>query len=306
MSLINVSLNLVAYADALKSANPSVKFTDLKWSMLGLPSNNAQMVPFSLGAGQSQTVMSLARTLSFNSSTSFTVVPSDGCTSAQLQGNFGARTGRSDGDGTTQWNMTVSQTLVQLQYTGTGTAPDFSTVMPGDGVTLGSAFGTFNQGDFIVTGKGSNYIQFINPIATNEEATGQVDIYSNGPVQIGDMLDITSPVFAFPNQGQYKISRVTDTFVEFSNPCAIGQTVTGVTTGLNIYPDAANWILMAIDNRVIVNFNGDTGTGVEVTPPVVGDLYQNPGLLLKRGKIFELTVFNPGLVNAAGFAFLAE
>jgi hypothetical protein len=306
MSLINVSLNLVAYADPLKNVNPSVKFTDLKWSMLGLPTDQPQMVPIALSPGTSQTILNVTRTLSFSGGTSFTIASVAGTSDTQLQASFGQRTGRTDGDATTQWALTRSNMLVKLLYTGTGVAPNFNTIQIGDGVTLDVGFNTFNQGDFVIVNKGSNFVEFVNPIGVNETVTAHAEIYSNGPVQVGDVLDISNSIFSYPNQGQFKITRVTDTFVQFSNPQLVPETVTGITSGLVIYPTASKWMLLAIDHRVQVSFNGSSSFTSEVEPPVDGDIANNPGLLLKRGKIFQLDITNPGLAVASGFIFLSE
>jgi hypothetical protein len=134
----------------------------------------------------------------------------------------------------------------------------------------------------------------------------QVQVYSSGPVQIGDVLDISSGAFSAPNQGQFTILRVNDSYVEFANQNAVAETISGITTGVAIYPFAAQWMLLAVDHRITVQFNGDTGNGVEVNPPAPGDLISNPGLLLKRGKIFQLVMTNPGLTLAQGFVFLSE
>lgn len=306
MSLINFSLNLTCYADDLKSVNPSVKFTDLKWSMLGLPTDAPQMIPIFLSPGETKTIMSTTRAVSFTGATAFTIAAVSGTSNAQLQSSFGQRTGRTDGDATTEWAITRVNSLVKLRYTGTGTAPNFASVVVGDGVTLGVGFNAFNQGDFLIVNKGADYVEFTNAIGMVETVTAQADIYSSGPVQVGDVLDITNPVFSFPNQGQFKILRVTDTFVEFSNPAAIPETVSGMTNGIVVYPDSAKWMLLAIDHRVIAQFNTDIGFGVEVEPPADGDIVNNPGLLIKRGKVFQLSLFNPGLAVASGFVFLSE
>lgn len=306
MSLINVSLNLVAYADAMKNVNPCVKFTDLKWSMLGLPTNASQMVPIVLSPGASQTVISLSRTLSYSGATSFVITAVPATSYAQIAASFGQRLGRSDGDATTQWAVSITNTLVKVQWTGTGTAPDFTTIQVGDGVTVGAGFSTFNQGDFVIVNKGSNFVEYTNAIGVAETVTAQVDVYSNGPVQVGDIIDISNPAFSFPNQGQFQIVRVTDTFIQFTNSAVVPETVTGVSIGLSVYPTADKWMLLAVDNRVVCQFNGDSGTGCEIEPPVTGDIEKNPGLLLKRGKIFQLTLSNPGLKVANGFVFLSE
>lgn len=308
MSLINVSLNLVAYADALKNVNPSVKFTDLKWSLMGLPTDQPQMIPIALAPGVTQTIMSLTRTLSFSGATSFVIADVPGSTDVQIQTSFGQRVGRTDGDSTTQWTVTRTNNLTRLFFTGTGTAPNFSSMQVGDGVTLGAGFNTFNQGDFTIVNLSvsGTYIEFVNPIGTGETVLAQVDVYSNGPVQVGDVIDISNGAFSYPNQGQFKITRVTDTLVEFSNPNAVPETVTGVTSGFVVYPVAAKWMLMAVDHRIKIAFNGEATFGTEVEPPVDGDINNNPGLLLKRGKIFQLDITNPGLSVASGFVFLSE
>jgi len=308
MSLLNVSLNLVAYADAPSSINPQVKHADLKWSLLGLPTDNPKQVPIHLSPGESSTVMSVARALSFTVGTSFSVLQVAGTTNAQLVGDFGARTARSDGDGTTEWALTKVNKLVTLTWTTVGTAPVFAGMSAGDGITLGTGFNVLNQGDFTIVRVGADFVEFENEIATNETVTVQAEIYSSGPVQVGDTLDLTDVAFSFPNRGQFIITRVTDALVEFSNPDSIPESgITGVTaTGLVIYPDIFKWMLMAVDRKVVVKLNGDTGTGNEVEPPTDGDIVNSPGLFLKRGKVFQVDMENTGLEVASGILFLAE
>jgi hypothetical protein len=179
-------------------------------------------------------------------------------------------------------------------------------IIPGDGVTLMTPFSPLNQGDFKIVKVGSNYIQYVNPIATGETVITQVDIYSSGPVQIGDTLDITSTAFSYPNQGSFRLTRVTDTFVQFNNPQAVPETVTGVNPGaLNIYSDSFTWMSMAVDQRVIVQLNGSADSSVEVEPPIPCDLANNPGLYLKRGKVYQVQVTNPGTSVVNGYVFLA-
>lgn len=307
MSLINLSLNLVAYADDGKSTNPVVKFTDLTWSMLGLPTGAPQMVPISLAPGETKVVMSLARSISYSNLTSFDIVQVPNSSNVRLVG-IGARTARSDGDGTTQWAITVTNSIVRMTYTATGTAPTFGTMVPGDGITLGSAFSIQNQGSFTLLRVGANFVEFENPFALAETKVGQAEVYSSGPVQIGDILDLTSPAFSYPNRGQFKIINATDAYVEFSNSEAVPESaVTGVASGeITFYLEAHKWMLLAVDRRVVVRCNSDTGSGVEVEPPTEGDLVKYPGLMLKHGKLFSIEMTNPGLSLVNGFVFLAE
>lgn len=307
MSLLNLSVNLVAYADELKNSNPMVKFADLKWSMLGLPTDIPRQVPISLPPGTTQTVMSTERTLTFTGATSFQIANVAGTTNVRLVGDFGARTARLDGDATTQWALVKTNQLVRMTYTGTGTAPTFAGIQVGDGVTLSVPFQSINQGDYVIVSKGANYIEFTAPNAIDETVTAQVEIYSSGPVQVGDILDISSSQFSFPNRGIFTILRVTDQYVEFSNPEAVAQIgVTSVSSGLSIYPEAYRWMLLAIDHKVVVKLNADTQSGCEVEPPKESDLVNNPGLMIKRGKVFRIDIQNPTLELAQGLLFLAE
>lgn len=219
---------------------------------------------------------------------------------------MGARTARSSGDGTTQWAISLTNTLATLTWTAIGTPPVFGGMSAGDGLTLGTGFNSLNQGDFTIVKVGSNYVQYINGIAQAETVIAQASIYSSGPVQVGDILDIVSTQFAYPNRGEFIITRVTDSFVEFSNPNLVPETVTTVqTTDINIYPEAHQWMLIATDGNVVVRLNNDTGNGVVIEPVSPGDIVASPGLFLKRGKVFRVDLVNPGLTEVFGTMFLA-
>jgi len=307
MSLLNLNLNLVAYADEARSANPMVKFADLSWSILGLPTSTPRSVPIALSPGQTSVIMSLERAITYNGSTSFVLSQVLNSSNVRIATAIGQRVGRVDGDGTTQWAVSVTNQITRLTHTGTGTAPTFSGMVAGDGITIESPFAVQNIGSFTIVRVGSNYVEFEFPFALAETVIGQVEIYSSGPVQVGDQLDITSPLFSYPNRGQFRLLTVTDTFVEFSNPESVPETVTSVAAGdFTIYPEAYEWLLLAVDRKVVVRCNGDTGSGVEVQPVKEGDLVKYPGLMLKQGKIYRLDIYNPGLSVANGFVFLAE
>jgi hypothetical protein len=305
MSLINVNLALLAYADAPASATPSLRLADLKWSMMGMPTDNFKNCPVTLAPGETVTIASTARTLDFDSSTTFEVSsPYEGC--LRLAGNFGQRTSRSSGDETTEWALTKKGDLIRATYSGTGTSPDFSSFSLGDGITLDAPFQTYNRGDFTVVSKGSNYVEFINALAQPETLVGQVRVYSSGPVQKGDILDLSSGQFNYLNQISAAITRVNDQFVEVACPMTIEETVTGVTDGLYIYPNAFKWLFIAVDRKAIVGLNGEAPTNNEIEPFVEGDLVKNPGLFMKRGKVFEVQLRNPGLQTVQGLVILAE
>ena len=98
MSLININLNLVAYADDGKTTNPAVKFTDLSWSLLGLPTDTPRMVPIALAPNETRVIMTTARAISYTGSTSFQIVQVPNTSQIRLTANLGQRTARSDGE----------------------------------------------------------------------------------------------------------------------------------------------------------------------------------------------------------------
>lgn len=306
MSKLNVSLDMVAYLDALQTQNPLNRLANVKYSLLGMNSGVPRMVPINLAPGQSQTFANLARTLSYTGSTTFGIEQVVGTDFVRLTGAFGARTARSYGDATTQWVVSRTNNTVRLTYGSTGTAPTFNTMQPGDGLTIeaGSAFNPQNWGDFVVTDVGASYVEFQNPIGVAETVVALVDVYSSGPVQVGDYLDISSSVLVQANRGTFQITRVTDRYVQFANANAVPQAENGITTGISIYPQAYSWMLLSVDQRVVVRLNGDSGSSVEVEPPSPGDLSKEPGILLKRGRTYQVDVVNPSAQPVTGFVLL--
>lgn len=305
MSLLNVNLSILAYSDATATLQPNVRLADLKWSLLGLPSDNFKNVPISLAPGETLTVASTSRTLSYSGATSF-VVTKQGADRMRISASFGQRLSRNSGDNTTVWDLTKNGQVVRLTASA-NTAPGFAGIQIGDSVNL-TAFNSYNNGEYVILSKGTNYIEFVNAYAQNQAGvtTSPLSIYSSGPVQKGDILDITSPQFAFPNQGAFPVLAVTDQYIEVLNPNAFNQTVTGITTGFDVYPYAYKWMMIAVDRKVVVGLNGSGPSSIEVEPPVEGDLIKTPGLFLKRGKVFQVQIMNTGAVQALGFLLLAE
>jgi hypothetical protein len=307
MSLLNVNLAILAYADAPASATPLLRLADLKWSMMGLPTDNFRNIPLSLAPGETATIASTARPITVLYSSGYEVSrPEPGV--MRITGNLGQRIGRLDGsDETTEWSFTKTGDLVRATHTGNGTAPSLpGSVWPGDGVTLDSPFGTYNQGDFTIVSVSSNHFEFLNPVGQEETVAGKIRFYTSGPVQKGDILDISSETFSYLNRVTAPISRVNDQFIEVPAQNVVPETVTQLLGGVNIYPNAYKWLLIAVDHKAIVGLNGEVPTSVEVEPYAEGDLTKQPGLFMKRGKVFEVRIKNPGLTPVQGFVILAE
>jgi hypothetical protein len=304
MAFLNLNLQLMAYQDGPAGNNPSIRLADMKWSLQGIPTDKVRQVPINLAPGETLTVASTARALSYNTLTSFQVTRQGDRT--RITGNFGQRTARSSGDATTEWAMTKSGDVVRLTYTGTGQDPFLALVNVSDVVTLGDEFQAPNRGDYTILSKGSNYIEFLNPYAVEETILAFVKIFSNGPVQKGDILDISSEQFAYPNRGAFPIVRVTADFIEVINPNGFPETVSNVSSGVAAYPYTYKWLVAVVDRKVTMGLNGASPASIEIEPLAEGDLTRQPGLFVKRGKVFEVKVTNPGLSQAEGFLLLAE
>lgn len=306
MSLLNCNIAILAYADGPASLQPSIRLADLKWSMLGLATDHVRNIPIALQPNETMTVASTARTLSYSTGTSF-VISQNLSGNMRITANFGQRVSRSVGDGTTVWNLTVTGQVTRITAA-SGSLTNFGNVQVGDQVNT-SGFSASNQGIFTILSKGSNYIEFINQYAQAQSGvtSSPLSIFSSGPVQVGDVLDLSASQFAFPNQGTFPVIAVTDTYIDVVNPNVYPQTVTGVSTGVNVYPYAYKWMAIACDNKLTIGLNGNTPVPgyLEVEPPVAGDIVKNPGIFIKRGKVFQVDITNLGVSLAQGFLILA-
>lgn len=306
MSLLNINLGVLAYSDGPASNQPKMRLADLAWSMQGLPTGQFRNTPISLAPGETMTVATTVRPITLTSETEVTITSIDGDRMI-VTGNFGQRTARATGDQSTVWEITKSGSVVRLSVK-SGAAANFAQVQVGDILNVSQGFCVQNQGEFLILSKGSNYVEYINAYAQEEtDISGEpVSIYSSGPVQKGDIIDLTSQSLAFPNQGSFPVTAVTDKYIEVINPQAFPQTVSGFSSGMCVYPFAYKWVMVAVDHKVLVGLNGNAPGSIEVEPQVENDLVRNPGIFLKRGKVFELQIMNPGLKPVSGFVLLAE
>jgi hypothetical protein len=105
-------------------------------------------------------------------------------------------------DATTTFNITVSGDM-KLEYGGSGTVPTLANAKMGDIVTIGTAFAAANQGTFMVTESGSNYIKL-----ANSKAVAQSGILVSGVG--GDVIQAHIPAMIF---SPYDNTRAGDSFV---------------------------------------------------------------------------------------------
>ena len=73
MSLLNATLQILAYEDGPRSANPLVRTHDSKFSFLGVPTETPKLVNINLTPGQTVTAVSQLRAISYTTGTSFVI-----------------------------------------------------------------------------------------------------------------------------------------------------------------------------------------------------------------------------------------
>lgn len=105
-------------------------------------------------------------------------------------------------DATTTFDITVNGDM-QIAYGGSGTVPTLSNAKMGDILTLGTGFLAANQGTFMVTESGSNYIK-----VANAKAVAQSGVIVTGVG--GDVLESHAPAMTF---SPYENTRSGDSFV---------------------------------------------------------------------------------------------
>lgn len=124
-------------------------------------------------------------------------------------------------DNTTQFNVTVSGDM-QIAWNSTGTVPTLANAKLGDVLTVGTAFNSVNQGTFMVTESGSNYVKVANSKAVpqvNVSVTGIggnvleshqpsiiISPYEN--TRAGDKFIISGDVLSTLNQGTYNVTEI--------------------------------------------------------------------------------------------------
>lgn len=305
--MFNFLVHLNHFLDKSPTNNPNL--STLKWTRQGngIPSEKGESLEFALAPGESKTLFNGSRSLSQTSSTQYQLLLKTGTTNTYQMLWVGGpapvfRTLRTTGaDATTQATVTKSANVITIASTG-GTAFNFIVggVVVGDFVSVGNDFSQVNQGRFQLIQATATSISFINPNGTAEgpitmgaDFADQVRVYSSGPVQVGDTLNITA-TFSPATYGAYEITGVQDNLIEFySNESLVQETVTG--NGIAIYSAAKKLIYLETDKKVGININGSPESALE---PFYDQNVDVPGMMLKKTLVYSLVVTNSS-VDAA-------
>lgn len=314
MSKLNFLVYLNTYSDKSASNNPSL--SNFKWAreITGIPASNPISEAFSLAPGETKEIFSGVRTLLVDGTTEFSLQlkPLSSSTYRLLAtaGQVpGFRTARSTGaDATTEVTVIVNGPIVTFSSSG-GTAFDLSSVQIGDQVRIGDQFNTLNQGKFKVLAKTANSFTVENftgvnegPITLGATFADQVRIYSAAGVQEGDVVVIKSG-FSSVTYGSYKVTDVTDNYVEFYSTAVLPQETDIVSADLAIYSQAKNLVYLEADQKATVTLNGVQMASME---PFIINNSKQPGVFMLKATVYSFTVTNNSTNTASCFVATVE
>lgn len=314
MSKLNFLVYLQTYSDVSASNNPSL--SNFKWAreITGIPASNPISEAFSLAPGESKTIFSGVRSLLVDGTTEFSLQlkPLSSstyrllATAGQAPGFRTART--TSADATTEVTAAVNGPIVTFSSTG-GTAFDFSSVQVGDFVRIGDQFNTLNQGKFKILAKTATSFTIENytgvnegPIVLGATFADQIRIYSASGVQEGDTIVIKSG-FSSVTFGSYKVTDVTDNYVEFYSTAVLPQETDIISADLAIYSQAKNLVYLESNQKATVEINGTQMAAME---PFIINNSKQPGVFMLKASVYSFTVTNNSLDTASCFVATVE
>lgn len=309
MSKTNLLFFLNNYSDTASSNSPSL--SNFKWNrqISSIPSQNGLSEQISLAPGESKTIFDGSRTLLHDNTTEYSIalkpLSSNTYVLTAVAGTMPKfRTPRIIGsDATTAVSVTVNGPLAVFQSTA-GTDFNFSTVVVGDFVRLGSVFNASNQGEFKILSKTSDSVTVELSGAVSESnivlSSGfadQFQVYSAAGVQIDDTIIITGG-FSEVTQGSYEITDVAANYLEFYSTSVLPEEANVLTMDIDVYSAAKQLIYVETDNLIELTIN-DTQQ-VKVEPFIINDTVC-PGVFLIKSTIYSLNINNISTNTASIF-----
>lgn len=291
MPFLNLETGVLLYADT-NVENPKIRLADITDMFQQVTISNVKSMETIVEPGESEVVISTQRTLGAGIGTSeFTVSrPIDTEDIARLTytgtgGAPGFRTLRSVGvDSTTHMAMTrVGPRSMKLMGL-SGTAFNTTSILPGDQLWIErnsdaftNPFSSFNCDKLLtVQSKGTGYVVVNDEGFLGEETditlgtayASAFKVFAQPSVsspKIGDYVQIVSGNFNFYNRGIFKLLRITDAYLEFSNPYAVDETVTNTASGLVIFDYLIRFAHMVSNGELQIAFDGNA-EGLQMSP----------------------------------------
>lgn len=313
MAKLVFSIFLNAYEDKHSSNSPNR--SNYKWyrDTNGILANNPDSLQFTLAPGETREIFSGERALTQDGTTRYSVAPVQFSTNLYTLTWVGGtnptfRTARTTGaDATTGVQVTINGTVVTFSSVyGTPFNLISGGVVVGDYVTIGNLFNIANQGQWQIISLTATSFSVVNAFGVSEGPyelssgfASQVSIYSAAGVQVGDTLSITGG-FSPVTQGSYKVTMVTNTYVQFSSLGLLPTEGPITTEDISVYFMAKKLIYLESDQHVTLDINGITGD--EIVPLIGCDCNPpSPGVFMRTSTIFSLSLSNVSTSTARLF-----
>ena len=312
MPNLNLNFQVLIFEDSA-DRNPQIRLPDLSKSIQGIPVTYDKSDRILLNPGDIDNIAVTTRAILWDTTTQLSI-----SRPVALNDNIRVtwtgtgtnpifRTNRNmGGDATTTVSITrVSPYTARLQQVA-GTAFTLGGVVIGDFVRfepntdlLTSPFSAANVGTTLqIQAVGSNYIDFIDNgqasldtnIVLGASYSQVLKVISPGPVKVGDTIELTGSNINLSNQGNYTITDVSDSWVQFINPFAYPQTVLYDTNlaSFTIYQYLIGFVLArGIGGPFQVKFGNQTQW---VTVDMLGDT----AIFLGSVSTYQIQATNPG------------
>jgi hypothetical protein len=328
-SFLNVTTKILAYGDRQVNDNPRLKFVDWVRDTSGLVVRNPRSESYGIAPGATLVAFNGIRTTSLGSNTAFSVAlsPLDPSTYRFTWTGGTNPTLRIDR------GLTLNANTVTFAVLGNNTVNvsvpsdatfDFTGVVLGDVVFIphittgdtANVLSVLNSGYWTVLGvTDSKHISLARAANQTFEAvsesilltsSSQFQAYSASGVQVGDKVDI-SLNFATSTQKTYDVTNVTSTFFEVSStsPLPPETGITPTAAGMIFYTDAKRFLYLETDQETCIRLNGSTDNSQRISP-VEPSNPDAPGVYLKNGPVWSLSVINRSSVTANVNVFHAE
>jgi hypothetical protein len=283
VSFLNLSIVRTAYTDSTPSVSPTESLFDHRFSKSGIPVDDPSGSVYTVSPGQTVSLGSTARTLTYTATTEFGI--SFPVTGSQIVRMRWTGTGTAPGFRTYRAMAGAANTVVDLIrvsptalkiINNSGTALDFSTVATGDEVHFHANEETFTNPfpygmcgqTYQVIESSANFIiirdngagSAMSELAIGATFADAMRIFSSDGVQIGDKVSFSSTCsFSYDNRAYVQtVTSVTDRELVFINPYALPETTVPGAGTISVFMKTLGFITIQASGALELFLDGGT------------------------------------------------
>ena len=290
MTFLNFESKFLIHSDT-NLENPRVRLCDIVENFQSVLVRDVHSQENTLQPNESQTILNNQRTLGAGISTTQFQITRPISTDAvarmswtSIGGDPAFRTLRSlSVDATTVVSLVRSGPRTMRIQSTSGSPLVSTSVIPGDEIFFEKNYDTFTSPfasnitgrKFSVQAIGANSIDFIDEGTTIEQPNitlgstfTQNFLVMSFPVNSireGDEIKNKCANFNSFNQGTFKISLVTPSFIEFTNPYAVLETQTNTANSLFAYDDLIGFLYLVSSGSLTIYLDGAL-SGISISP----------------------------------------